>query len=118
MDVSHSWGLHMNTIKCIHVRFGKTLSIIAPESYMLKNVPILSKENAKDLDILIELLLKFQTHVHSIVNISGGLSCYILRFTIDRSPELLLPLYISHIRSIIEYSFSLRNMGYISDFKN
>ena len=41
----------------------------------------------------------------------------ILAATVNRDRAFMLPLYITHIRPLLEYSSSLWNLGYVGDLK-
>ncbi len=119
--VSKSWGLSMNTSKCVVLRFHRTPinweELGHSGEYSLNNQPIPIKESAPDLGILIHSSLKFHQHISNIVHKAGGLSHSILKSTLNRDTSFMLPLYIAHIRPLLEYSSSLWNQGYLGDLR-
>lgn len=121
VHVAKSWGLKMNTDKCVLLRFTRKPipwdTIRHTGKYYLNDSPIPMKDSASDLGVLIDTTLKFHQHISNIVTKAGGLSCSILRATINRDSSFMIPLYISHIRPIVEYASSLWNTGYIKDLQ-
>ena len=61
--------------------------------------------------------LKFHLHILNTAQKAGGLAQNILRTTVCRSPEFMLPIFCSHIRPILEYCSCLWHTGYIGDLR-
>ena len=117
--VSNSWGLHMNPDKCVLLRFVRKKilwdAINHSREYYLNGSPIPTKDSATDLGVLVDTSLKFHQHITNTVNKAGGLATSILRSTVNREASFMIPLYVSHIRPILEYASSLWNTGYSMD---
>lgn len=121
VGVAKSWGLSMNSDKCVLLRFCRRPilweNIDHTGQYLLDGSPIPMKDSASDLGVLIDTSLKFHQHIANIVHKAGGLSCSILKATVNRDASFMVPLYISHIRPILEYASSVWNTGYIADLQ-
>ena len=65
--------------------------------------------------VIVDSQLKFHEHVKSVANKCSGLSSNILNSTLCRAREFMIPIYISHIRPILEFGSCLWNLGYIED---
>ena len=104
----------MNTMKCAVLRFQHTpanwVDLDHNGELFLNYIPIPIQESSSDLGILIQTSLKFHQHIFNIVHKAGGLSQSILKSTVNCDSSFILPLYISHIRPILEYSSSLWNL--------
>ena len=46
---------------------------------------------------------------------AAGLASNLLRFTVNRSPEFMVVLFVSHIRPISDYCSCIWNVGHVSD---
>ena len=57
----------------------------------------------KDLRIMIDSGLKFHAHTNAVISRAGAIINNLLRSTVCHSVQLMLTLYLSHIRPIIEY---------------
>ena len=57
----------------------------------------------KNLDVLVDSRLRFHEHVHSVARKAGGLTGELLQSTVCRSPSIMVPLFVSHIRPIIDF---------------
>ena len=58
----------------------------------------------KDLDVVVDTCLRFHCHVSELVHKATGLSSRLLWVTVNRSPEFVITLFVSHIRLIVAYS--------------
>ena len=68
--------------------------------------------------MLADTELRFLGHIRSIVGKSSGMSVNLLNWTICRSREFMLTVYISHIRPLLEFYSYVWNLEYtISDKK-
>ena len=125
-DIDHvnttakSWGLHMNANKCAVLRFqhGHKIdwnSLWAFSSYFLDNEPIKFVDSHKDLGVTIDNTLKFHLHIQLIVQRAAGVMSNILRSTLCRSQNFMIPIYKTYIRPLIEFSSCAWSTGYVVD---
>ena len=120
-NVSKSWGLKMNSSKCVVLRFQRrqvdweALGITG--LYYMDSTPIPVRDTAVDLGITLDSSLKFHQHIANIVNKAGGVMQNILKATINRDATFMVPLFTTHVRPLLEYSSALWNLGYIGDIK-
>ena len=56
--------------------------------------------------------LKFHHHVSEIICKAAGLSSSLLRATLKRSLKFMVALFVTHIRPILDYCFTVWNVGY------
>ena len=119
LDVAKSWGLRINKDKCFAMRFKSAnynLNEYGPfASYSIDNNPIDFVTTYKDLGVLVDNKLKFHDHIRTTAGKAGGVANNILIFTVCRDQKMMIPIYKSHIRPILEYSSCLWNTGYITD---
>ena len=116
--VASSWILQLNAEKCCVMRFALKKSHIGRldkyqfESYYVLGVGLPFVDSWKDLGILVDTELKFYGHIRFIVGEISGMSVNLLNLTFCRSRELMLTLYISHIRPLLEFGSCVWNLGY------
>lgn len=119
--VASSWGLSMNISKCAVLRFTRRpvdwTALPFSGQYFLNTSPIPIKDSAVDLGVTIDLSLKFHQHIANIVQKAGGVAQNLLKATVNREASFLLPLFIAHIRPLLEYCSSVWNLGYIGDLR-
>ena len=66
----------------------------------------------RDLGVVVDRDLKFHDHVGELVCKAAGLSSSLLRATVNRSPEFMVTLFVTHIRPILDYCSCVWNVGY------
>ena len=113
--VGSSWGLSMNSSKCVVMRFSRRGVTLPPPRYTLNHKQLLVVSSHKDLGVIVDSDLKFHSHVRETVHKAGGLAHNLLRATVCRSPEFMVSLFTMHIRPIIDYCSGVWNTGYITD---
>ena len=59
--------------------------------------------------------LKFHFHVSELVCKAAGLSSSLLRARVNKNPEFMITLFVTHIRPIIDYCSTVWNVGYARD---
>ena len=69
----------------------------------------------RDLGVLINRGLKFHNHVGDVVRKAAGLANSLLRSTVNRSPEFMVALFVTHIRQILDSCSCVWNVGYVGD---
>ena len=115
-QTASSWGLNMNSQKCVTLRFSRVKSISNPV-YTLNNtlIPILNCQT--DLGVSIDTDLKFHSHTSLTASKAGALVGNLLKCTLCREPEFMKSLYISNVRPVIDYCSPVWNSGYIHNLK-
>ena len=116
-SVGTSWGLSMNTSKCVAMRFHRPGTCSTLPQYTLNGTQLKTVSTHKDLGVLIDRDLKFHSHAHDVAQKAGGLAQNLLRSTVCRSPDFMVTLFTSHVRPIIDYCSSVWNVGYIQDIR-
>ena len=69
----------------------------------------------RDLRVVVNRDLKFPNHVDELVHKAAGLSISLLRATVNRSPELMVTLFVTHIRPILDSCSCVWNVDYGKD---
>ena len=72
-------------------------------SYKIGDRSLEIVENHRDLGVIVDSSLKFHVHVRNLVRKAAGLASNLLRSAVNRSPEFMVPLFVSHIRPILDY---------------
>ena len=85
--------------------------------YHINNVKLDFVDSYKDLGVIIDTSLKFHDHIRTVVGRMGGLLNDLLRSTVCRSRNFMIPLFISHIRPGLEYCSCVWNVGYLGDMR-
>ena len=119
-QVASSWGLYLNSEKTCAMRFSRGGAFVSPvnpdhSGYHIGGMAIPFVYSSRDLGIIIDSQLKFHEHVRSVATKCSGLSSNILNSTLCRAREFMVPIYISHIRPILEFGSSVWNLGYVED---
>ena len=116
-QTAESWGLHLNKDKCVAMRFQRGYHHLPTPSYHIDGDEIKTVDSHMDLGVMVDSDLKFHLHILSTAQKAGGLAQNIIRTTVCRSPEFMLPIFCSHIRPILEYCSCLWHTGYIGDLR-
>ena len=114
---SKSWGLNLNKEKCAVIRFQRKYHNLPSPSYHIDGERIRTVDSHTDLGVTVDSTLKFHIHVSNTAQKAGGLAQNILKSTVCRSPEFMLPIFCSHIRPILEYCSCLWHTGYVGDIR-
>ena len=114
-DVGSSWGLSMNSSKCVVMRFKRRGISLPPPRYTLNQKLLDVVSTHRDLGVVVDADLKFHSHARETAHKAGGLAQNLMRATVCRSPEFMISLFVTHIRPIIDYCSSVWNSGYIHD---
>ena len=108
-----SWGLKLNTSKCVVLRFRRNFSHNwENQIYTINGSPIVEKEAHRDLGILVDSSLKFHDHIRETVLKANGTSINLLKSTVCRSPKFMTTLFVAHIRPILDFCSTVWNTGY------
>ena len=82
--------------------------------YSLGGVLLDFVDEYKDLGVLVDVKLRFHSHIQSIVHGAAGMANNLLRSTVNRDANFMT-LFISHIRPIIDYYSCLWSVQYLCD---
>ena len=122
-DINHlhttaeSWGLHMNSKKCVTLRFKRRSHILDRPSYTLDGRQLPVSVAQVDLGVLVDDHLKFHEHSRTATRKAGGVAHNLLKGTVCREPEFMMHILKTHIRPILEYASPVWNTGYVQDMK-
>ena len=116
--IAASWNLSLTVDKCVTMRFYTGNFVLDAElSYNLNGIRLKSVDSHKDLGVIIDNKFKFHIHIRSIVGKAAGLAGQLVRSIVCRNPVFMVSLFVSHVRSIIDYCCCVWNVGYIGDMK-
>ena len=59
--------------------------------------------------------LKFHEHMKRIAERAAGLANQLLRTTENRESEFMMPLFITHVRPLLDFCSCVLNVGYVGD---
>ena len=107
-----SWGLSMNSSKCVVMRFNRRGICTSPQ-YTLNGTQLKIVSSHKDLEVVVDTDLKFHGHIRDVAHKAGRLALNLLRSTVCRSPVFMVTLFTSHVRPIIDDCSSVWNTAYI-----
>ena len=105
VEWSDKWLLKFNNSKCKVLHLGKNnpcYNYTIHEDSVVNNLEVTTCE--KDLGVHIDPLLNFNDHIDFIVNKSRSISGLIMRIITFKSPDIMVPLFKSLIRPILEYA--------------
>ena len=108
MNTFHSETYILKNIRIDETARGQLMTL-------LNGIPIPVKDSAMDLGVNIDSTLKFHQHIRNVVQKTGGMTQHLLKSTVNRDASFLIPLYVTHIKPILEYCSSVWNLGYIAD---
>ena len=112
-----SWGLKLNQDKTVVMRFQKKSCVAPPPRYSLDKAEIPLVYSHPDLGVHIDSNLKFHQHIANTAVKAGGLAQSLLKATVCRSPDFMMPLFCAHVRPIIEYCSCVWSTGYVTDLR-
>ena len=93
-------GLHMNINKSKSMQFGHKNG---GTQYCVRDLPIENVDSFKDLGVTVSLPMSFGAHISGIVAKANQSLGIMSKFFKTKTPEVLLPIYKSIIRSTLEY---------------
>jgi hypothetical protein len=93
--------LPLNESKCSVVHFGMSNP---RQKYYIEQHELAKHSTERDLGVTFDESLTFQPHIDSIVNRARRLAGFIFRSFQSRSAEVILPIYRTIIRPILEYA--------------
>jgi len=101
---STKWGLEFNTNKCKVVHFGRKRMNY---DFMINGITLEYVSEYKDLGILVDQKLKFRNHIGKITARAQRSLGLIKSTFASRRKEVLLPLYKTLIRPVLDYGAQL-----------
>jgi hypothetical protein len=120
-QMASSWNLNLNPDKCVVMRFNRgkfdwsTLEHAA--HYSLGGNQLSFVDSHRDLGVVVDNKLKFNLHVHTVVQKASSLAMNLLKSTVNRSPPFMVSLFVSHIRPILDYCSCVWNTEYIGNLR-
>ena len=97
---TEKWGVGFNCDKCGVMHLGKNNPNY---NYTLNNKPLNVTVSEKDLGVHVDPLLKFEDHIDIKVKKARQISGLIARTITYKSVDIMVPLYKSLVRPILEY---------------
>jgi ribonucleases P/MRP protein subunit RPP40 len=95
------YGMNINVQKCGVLYFGRN----NPRStYTIDNAPVTSSSSLRDLGVIISETLKSNDHCTAIVSKARRLTGLLLRTFKSRKSSVIVPLYKTLIRPLLEYA--------------
>ena len=120
VNTGNSWGLRLNSGKCKVLRFSSRNSPLPTEGispYTIDGEAINFTPSHLDLGVKIDHSLRFHSHIHNKTTLVNALMTNLLRCTLSREPQFMLPIFTSILRPQLEYASPLWNLNYIGDTK-
>jgi len=96
------------------VHFGST-NTRQPYYFELQQIETHSTE--RDLGVIFDEHISFQSHIDSIVNRARRLTCMMFRSFYSRSPSVIVPIYKTLIRPLLEYATAVWNPHQLKQVK-
>ena len=116
--VAKSWNLRLNIDKCVVMRFGACNAGNNLDcSYNLDGQLLKFVTSQRDFGVLVYSRLHFHDHVCKVVRKARGLSSELLQSTICCSSVFMVSLFVSHIRSNMDFCSNVWNVGYLGDVR-
>jgi hypothetical protein len=119
-EVPTSLNVFLNHTKCLVMRFScyfagfNTLG--GGNNNRLGNSVLEFVDSHRDLGVVVDNQLRFHGHVRDIVRRAAGLCSSLLRSTVNRSPEFMVTIFVTHVWPIIDnYCSCVWNVGFVED---
>ena len=106
--------LPLNLKKCSIIRFGSTNTRLP---YYFEGHEIESHPTERDLGVIFDENITFQSQIDSIVNRARRLTCMMFRSFHSRSAFVIIPIYKTMIRPLLEYATVVWNPHQIKQVK-
>jgi hypothetical protein len=118
-EVATSWNLFLNPTKSVVMRFSRHFAgfntLCGGTKYRLEDSLPEFFDSHQDLGFVVDTRLRFHDHVRDVVCMSAGLYSSLLRSTVNRSPEFMVTLFVTHVRPILDYCSCVWNVGFVGD---
>ena len=119
VSIVNSWNLSFSDRKCVVMQFSRHFSgfeiVDAGFQYRIRDSVLEIVKWHRDLRVEVDRDLKLHCHVTKLVRRTAGLSNSLLQITVNRSPKFMNPLFVTHIRPILDYCSTVWNVGYAGD---
>ena len=102
-DWSLNWQLTINTNKCTSTRLHTRLPAPQPK-YMINNTPLSCSTDTRDLGIIIDTHLTYNSHITSITTRAAQRVGIVFRCFYCKDPHFLRNIYTTYIRPLLEYN--------------
>ena len=110
---TQTWQLSLNSAKCTILHIGPEIN---PRHDLFLNGTSLEKpKHQKDLGVYISCDLKWETHIATIIKRANIIIALIKRAFENKTPQMILKLYKSYIRPVLEYCNSIWSPYYVKD---
>ena len=106
------WRMPLNVAKCAVMHFGYGNPCLP---YTLENLPLQRVDQIKDLGIILSQSLKFSAQCEQAAANARKVAGLLFRTFTSRSSRIILPLYKSYIRPIVEYATPVWNPSFHKD---
>ena len=106
---AHKWQMNINIDKCKVLHFGNKNE---NKTYYLNNVKIISSKCEKILGVYIDTNCNFKQHIFYIVKKARLTACNILRAFHGYKINILISLFKTYLRSILEYATAVYSPHY------
>jgi hypothetical protein len=117
--VAATWNLFLNPAKCLVMRCSRHIAgfntLGGDTKYRLENSMLEFLDSHRDLGVVVDTRLKLHGNARDMVCRAAGLCSSLLRSTINRSPELMVTLFVTHVRPILDYCSCAWNVGFVED---
>jgi Reverse transcriptase (RNA-dependent DNA polymerase)/Endonuclease-reverse transcriptase len=113
-DWTTNWQMSLNVRKCTVLHIGQN----NPKyRYQLESNSLKSVNCQKDLGVYITADLKWETHIATIVKRANKCLFLVQKTFANHSTKMILKIYKSHIRPIIEYAHCVWNPYFVKDIE-
>ena len=114
LNWSQAWQMNFNIDKChaLHMGFNSMHYPYRIDGFIIDSVP-----EEKDLGVIIDNKLNFHRHVMETVKKANNTLGCIRRSIKFRDKNIMLPLYIAHVRSRLEYASVIWNPYKLKDIR-
>ena len=108
-DWSKQWQLSINASKCQCIRLHSRYQSATQPQYSIDNNTIPYSDNIRDLGILVDRHLSFNSHIDSITNKAAQRVGIIFRSFYSRDANFLLKAYTTYVRPLLEFNTIIWN---------
>ena len=118
VSIANSWNLSLSDSKCVIIRFSHFSDFEILDDgfqYRIRDSILEVVKCHRDLRVEVDRDLKYHCHVTKLVCRAAGLLNSLLHATVNRSPKFMTPLFVTHIRPILDYCSTVWNVGYDGD---
>lgn len=106
------WLLKLNVEKCNVLHIEKSNPNL---SYILNGTPLKAVTSQQDLGVTISQDLKWEPHIAGIVKRANSITYLIKKAFLDLTPEMMLKIYKTYVRPLLEYAFQIWSPYFAKD---